>query len=532
MRDVVAEPSSVASVWALSSPACPWSSVPRTVNSDRPIPDLTRFTSPRFAPGFFSLRIVAAMAHVEPGAKRRQPNLCFEVRAPKKRESVTSQRATMASFAADSETAAEIDCFQLAGAREAVGEERARELVAGVVCASAPTHLKLSNKSFSEGAARIIASALQERCQTVTVADLSDIIAGKSEEEALEVLRIICDSLGGCALVDLNLSDNALGRPGVLACQAVLSGKALQKLYVCNDGLSAEAAETLHEILAKDGMPVLSVFHFYNNMSGDGGAVAVANIVRACPQLVDFRFSATRSQRPGCNAVAQALTTLNSLTSLDLCDCMFAGEAAVHLSKALESQTALTMLNLRDAGLGEEGISAVIRALGAREGAASRGLKFLDVSGCDLDADSAVELARLVSGMSLLEELSVDDNSIESEGISALATVGLAKSSALRSLSVCTCEVTASGAYRLAKTLSKLPTFTTLKLDGNSICSRGVDEVQGLLLRSGKILVEMEDNDDDGDDDLDDAMEEDGGELQDKDEEADDLADALGATKL
>ena len=134
----------------------------------------------------------------------------------------------------------------------------------------------------------------------------------------------------------------------------------LQRLYVCNNGLSAEAAELLSKILMRDATvvgieavgtdvevdaqtaepaegavastaeaetdadvaagtasttatsgsqvkkcPPLQVLHFYNNMSGDGGAKAVAGIVKACPQLHDFRFSATRSTPVGCEAIAE-----------------------------------------------------------------------------------------------------------------------------------------------------------------------------------------------------------------------------------
>lgn len=42
-------------------------------------------------------------------------------------------------------------------------------------------------------------------------ADLSDIIAGKHESEALRVLEIVCNSLAGRKLKSIDLSDNALG---------------------------------------------------------------------------------------------------------------------------------------------------------------------------------------------------------------------------------------------------------------------------------------------------------------------------------
>ena len=413
--------------------------------------------------------------------------------------------------------------FSLPGPREMVDADRAAQLLTSIdATASRPTHLKLSNKSFSEPAAELIAVALKEICSSsVRVADLSDIIAGKSEEEALQVLRIISNSLAECDLVDLNLSDNALGRPGVLACEPLLRGKSLQKLYVCNDGLSAEASETLAEILLRDGCPPLSVLHFYNNMSGDGGAVAVGSIVRASLQLTDFRFSATRSQRSGCGAVAKSLLDLTHLTSLDLSDGMFVGEASVHLSHAIKGNAGLVSLNLRDAGLGKEGVPLVLEALrGCRE------LKLLDLSGNDIDAESiAFFCAVLESSLVKLQDLALDDNSIESDGAKLLAEC-LPALQNLRSLSVCTCEISAAGAYMLAKRASAMPSFQLLKLDGNAIVERGVDEIRALLLGKGKLLGDLEDNDDEGDDDLDDVLEECAG------EEEDDLVKALESAKI
>ena len=66
-------------------------------------------------------------------------------------------------------------------------------------------------------------------------------------------------------------------------------------------------------------------------MAGDGGATALSTIVKECPSIYDFRFSATRAGVEGCTAIAKSLSTLkDSLVHLDLNDCNFskgAGEA-------------------------------------------------------------------------------------------------------------------------------------------------------------------------------------------------------------
>lgn len=68
------------------------------------------------------------------------------------------------------------------------------------------------------------------------------------EVEALVALRNICNPLKEARLIDLNLSDNALGAPGVESCRAVLSGKLLRAIKVCNCGLSAEVKLKIYRI--------------------------------------------------------------------------------------------------------------------------------------------------------------------------------------------------------------------------------------------------------------------------------------------
>jgi Ran GTPase-activating protein 1 len=74
---------------------------------------------------------------------------------------------------------------------------------------------------------------------------------------------------------------------------------------MCNDGLSAEASVLVASILLDNGCPPLTELHFYNNMSGSDGAVAVRDIVKSCPHLESFRFSATRPGPAGCLAIAE-----------------------------------------------------------------------------------------------------------------------------------------------------------------------------------------------------------------------------------
>jgi Ran GTPase-activating protein 1 len=238
--------------------------------------------------------------------------------------------------------------------RELVSKERATFLLANLppVEPSSYTAVNLSNKSFSDEAASVIGEALSA-LSNVTTVNLSDMIAGRPEDEALRVLERICSSLNNCNLVEVDLSDNALGEKGVRACSGVLINKEhLERLFVCNNGMSAAAASLIADILLFRGAAPtkLTQFHFFNNMSGNGGALALVRVLAASPGLVDFRFATTRAGREGSAAVATALAHCPALMRLDLSDNTFAGEGGLALAASLRGMRQLEFLNLRDTG--------------------------------------------------------------------------------------------------------------------------------------------------------------------------------------
>ena len=121
--------------------------------------------------------------------------------------------------------------FQLDGGRELLSGSRMEELLSTIPTSLDPTIIRLSNKSFSVEAAEIIAVRLKE-FRNVIIADISDIIAGRPEEEALQALSIICNSLATNKLIELNISDNALGSKGVHACSSLISIKSIEVEFI------------------------------------------------------------------------------------------------------------------------------------------------------------------------------------------------------------------------------------------------------------------------------------------------------------
>mmetsp|Transcript_25719 Transcript_25719/g.28048 ORF Transcript_25719/g.28048 Transcript_25719/m.28048 type:complete len:431 (+) Transcript_25719:98-1390(+) len=421
--------------------------------------------------------------------------------------------------------------FQLSGGRELLNASKVETLLQEWVGVN-PTHIKLSNKSFDVEAATKIAEFFQQITSNIEVADISDIIAGRPEEEALKVLRIITNSLQRFELTEVNVSDNAMGAKGVDACKEILKGKKIQKLYVCNDGLSAEASELLADILLSDGVAPLTLFHFYNNMGGNGSGVAISRIITACKALEDLRYSATRCMADGCLAIATAIGSVDGLKRIDLSDNNFGLRACEVLAQGLKNHTRLEHLNLRDAGFGDDGIEAFVNIL---KDTVFPHLTFLDLSGNEINEENMeVVVEWLGKAVPSLQTLYLDDNEIGSDG-AILLTRSIPRLSSLQHLSLTTAEITGKGGFLLAKAVAKVATFQKLDLNGNALAPRAVEEITEVLTKAQKRLGDLEDNDEDGEDDLseiEEESEEDEDEKEQPDEEADALADALKDAKI
>ncbi len=129
-------------------------------------------------------------------------------------------------------------------------------MIHGVSCHRACRHgivdyekIILSTWAFSVEAAEIVAATIS-RLGGLKSAILADIIAGRPEAEGLRVYEVLGSALKDRDLVEIDLSDNAVGPKGVRACSELLSSQAsLEKLYFCNCGISAEAAVSIAELV-------------------------------------------------------------------------------------------------------------------------------------------------------------------------------------------------------------------------------------------------------------------------------------------
>ncbi|KAK4357379.1 hypothetical protein RND71_022989 [Anisodus tanguticus] len=374
------------------------------------------------------------------------------------------------------------------GRRDFVSAEEASELLKPL---SEPGNnykrICFSNRSFGVDAAKIAAPILSSLKDQLTEVDLSDFIAGRQEDEALEVIAIFSSALDAYDLRYLDLSNNALGEKGIRAFGALLkSQKNLEELYLMNDGISKEAAQAVCELIPSTDK--LRILHFHNNMTGDEGALAISEL--------DFRCSCTRIGSEGGVALSQALGKCRNLMKLDLRDNMFGLEAGIALSKLISIFSGLTEIYLSYLNLEDEGSIALSNAL--KESAPS--LEVLEMDGNDITAIAAPALAACIATKQLLTTLKLAENELKDEGAILIAKALKDGHGQLTEVDMSTNAIRRSGARCLAQAVVSKPGFKVLNINGNFISDEGIDEVKDIFKNSLHVLGPLDDNDPEGED--------------------------------
>ena len=396
----------------------------------------------------------------------------------------------------------------------------------------------LANKSYTKEAITVIAKFLTSTdefspsiASGIKYAGLDDMIASRMEDEGLAVLTAISNAFENSQLVEVDLSDNAMGSKGLTACEMVLGGKAvmnsMESLKLCNNGLSeytmAEVATLLTNEHGIDGSCIaqnLRRVHFYNNMSGNQGCESFAQIMaKASHKLEDIRMSGTRARAEGSAYITSSLSSLadqnklKNLAKLDLADNSF-GECFEDLANALKSCPQLTYLNLNDCMLTDEGVEAVCVALLE----ADTPLEYLNLGGNDITPEGAKSVVNLITAVnSTIVTFIADENELTSKGIRIITKAF--NSQTLKEITFNGTECGSIGADAVVAMKDKVPNLETLAIDDNRIPEGAVERLTEAF---GDILTEMEGNDDeeDADDDLSDDEGED-------DASVDDLAAAM-----
>jgi len=350
--------------------------------------------------------------------------------------------------------------------------------------------LELINLSFGLPAAQVLAAALRKLPKTVKIVNFADIIAGQETKEALQVLSEVCTAIAGQPLVELNLSDNALGPAGIDAVSPAFVGQTnLVRVFFNNNGLSSEATAKLPALIASahGASPRLTHFECYNNMMGDDGAKAVAKIIENnAATLQHLRVATTRLSLKGGGglALANALTKVRNLHHLDLSDNAIGVEAGHILAKhCLPNQSNLRYVALGDTGMTGDALEAVCRSL-----AHTTTLEVLELNHLEFGTTACVTLlAPLIARNRSLRKVNLEANELNADGVRAalVALDGCPHLSEVNLINNALSEKKGGFGVWFSQWMCRQPKLTRVKLAENQFTEKGASGLHKAISAGG-----------------------------------------------
>ncbi|XP_026422466.1 RAN GTPase-activating protein 2-like [Papaver somniferum] len=340
------------------------------------------------------------------------------------------------------------------------------------------------NISFGVDAAHAAAPILTSLRERLTEVILSNIVAGRSVSEAMEVMEIFSLALEGCSLKTLDLSNNSLGRKGVWAYSALLKSQSnLEELYLMNDDITKEAARAVTELIPSTER--LKVLHFYFNR------------IEASPSLEDFCCATSWIGSKGGVALIEALGRCRNLKKLDPSDNMFGMEAGKLMATAFLSNAGLTEVHLGHLNLQAEGAIKVGKALMR----CAPSLEVLDMSMNGINPVAAVILAKCVASKQFLTKLNLSGNRLTDTGAFFIGDALADGHDQLTEVDMSGNFIRKDGATCLARAVAGKPRFALLNINDNCISEEGINDVKVIYSGSPSMLGPLDENDPNGEDD-------------------------------
>lgn len=395
------------------------------------------------------------------------------------------------------------------GKREKVTKERAEQLVARwtreTEDADGVCKVDISCLSWCKEAFDIIKPFLETISKDVKYAAFADIIAGLMTDEGLAVTEGVAQIFAKSPLIDIDLSDNAMGPRGLSRVESMIANAPLQRLYLGNCGLSYESMILLRDWVTADNNRIANSLEdllLDRNMMGAEGAREVGEILSQCKNLKYFSYLGCRIQG-GTIHLAHGLKNLvqncqqPALCRLEIDDGNFGeseSSAYVPLAEALESCTKMQRLELTDSHMELTGLTRVLEALTT----AGVSMTHLGLDGCgELGDEGADILARfLTSQATTLAYFKCSFNELGDSGVPILLEPFSATKCALKELHLECNEIEAESAKALVRT--NFPCLEKLNVaDNMDLPKRYLKEKYGKVAFFG----EDEDDDDEGEDD-------------------------------
>uniref|UniRef100_A0A915EP04 Ran GTPase activating protein 1 n=1 Tax=Ditylenchus dipsaci TaxID=166011 RepID=A0A915EP04_9BILA len=247
----------------------------------------------------------------------------------------------------------------------------------------------------------------------------SDLFTGRLKEEIPKTLKTLCTAMSFCGarLVELDLSDNAIGPMAVPGIKEYLSSVdacelSVLKLNNCGLGIAgvtiAECLMECHRKSLEFGTPLrLKTFIAGRNRLEYTSTTALAKAFKQIGTLEEIVMPQNGIKAEGIINLADAVRGSPYLKVLNLNDNTFGEKGAMAMAQAVSSLTSLESVDFGDCLCRNKGSKEICIKL-VRSGSA---LKQLNLSGNEITYDTAKELISQVKQIDSMESLKLGTNS-------------------------------------------------------------------------------------------------------------------------
>lgn len=371
---------------------------------------------------------------------------------------------------------------------QGLGDRSAMTRLAAAISRSQLRYLQLDSSGIDASAAEILAQA----------------ITGLTSLQCLDLDCNLVSDRGAAALANAiqdpasNVKELQLHFNGVGVVGACSLGKALQtnqKLQVLslhgNQQVGLEGAAALAEGLKLNSS--LTMLSLHDCHITDAGAAHFADALTHNNTLKELAFGRNCIGDVGAQSLSQMLQVNATLKELELGQNNIKNVGAIRLAEALESNSSLVDLWLVDNPVGSEGIHRLSKALEKNETLMRLGIstvvsehgnlaEALDIFRRSHRIRQAIHFVEMGA-----EQLELKEELLGDSGVEMLARA-IERSNTLRELRLERCNITDSGAIRLAEAIEKCDAeLRVVSLAGNAFSKSAKDRLEDILERSNTI---------------------------------------------
>ena len=177
--------------------------------------------------------------------------------------------------------------------------------------------LELCHNSIGEKCAEALGEKIKN-IKNLKKVDLSNCFVSRGAEELPKCLKFLLEGLVDKPIIELNLSDNALGKSASSGYEFFFKkNKTLQKLYLDNCAMGEETPSLMKIIKDNKEMP-LKVLKYSRNKMGSIGCIAISELVKEKNTLQKIKISDNEIEREGLEDFLNSIKNNQNIYWLDI----------------------------------------------------------------------------------------------------------------------------------------------------------------------------------------------------------------------